>query len=49
MNELLWKDYRLNRPLLILCAAVWGMLYLVGVGTQLAMAWPRLPPLNVWA
>ncbi len=49
MNKLLWKDYRLTRPLLILCAAVWGMLYLVGVGTQLAMAWPRLPTLDDWA
>jgi ABC-type transport system involved in multi-copper enzyme maturation permease subunit len=49
MISLLWKDYRLNRPLLILCATVCGLLYLVGVGTQIAATWPGLPSSNDWA
>jgi ABC-type transport system involved in multi-copper enzyme maturation permease subunit len=49
MTSLLWKDYRLNRPPLILSAVICGLLYLVGVGTQVAATWPRLPSSNDWA
>ncbi|HWB10345.1 MAG TPA: hypothetical protein VG826_14030 [Pirellulales bacterium] len=49
MTRLLWKDYRLNRPLVILCVATCGLVYLVGVGTQIASAWPQLPSSSDWA
>ena len=49
MKSLIWKDYRLSRSLLLLCAAVWVLLYLVGIGTQLATTWPQLPSLDDWA
>ena len=49
MKQLLWKDYRLNRPLLILFAAVWLALYLVGAGAQFASGWPKMPTAHDWA
>jgi ABC-type transport system involved in multi-copper enzyme maturation permease subunit len=49
MKGLLWKDYRLNRPLIMLCAAILGAIYLVGVGAQIASVWPSFPSANDWA
>ncbi len=49
MKSLIWKDYRLSRSLLLLSAAVWVLLYLVGIGAQLATTWPRPPSLDDWA
>ena len=49
MNSLIWKDYRLSRSLLLLVVATWVLMYLVGVGAQLASTWPRSPSLSDWA
>lgn len=49
MKSLIWKDYRLSRSLLLLVAGTWVLLYLVGVGTQLASTWPRPPSMVEWA
>lgn len=49
MKSLIWKDYRLSRSLLLLVVVTWVLMYLVGVGTQLASTWPRLPSLDDWA
>ena len=49
MTGLLWKDYRLNRPLMILCVAVCGLVYVMGAAAQLASTWPQLPSSSDWA
>jgi ABC-type transport system involved in multi-copper enzyme maturation permease subunit len=49
MRVLLWKDYRLNRPLLIAQAALLLLIYLTGVVTQIVAAWPNTPTANDWA
>ena len=49
MKSLIWKDYRLSRSLLLLVAVTWVLLYLVGVGAQLASTWPQPPSLGDWA
>ena len=49
MRQLLWKDYRLNRPSLVLFAAIWVATYIVGVGAQFASGWPKMPTAHDWA
>jgi len=49
MWQLLWKDYRLNRGLMVL--GVLGLIgvYLVGLATETTYTWPALPGSKVWA
>lgn len=49
MRGLLWKDYRLNRGLLLL--GVFGLagVYLVGLVVEVSSTWPALPASQVWA
>jgi ABC-type transport system involved in multi-copper enzyme maturation permease subunit len=49
MRELLLKDYRLNRGLLILGALGLTGVYLVGAATEISHTWPAIPAAKVWA
>ena len=49
MRALLWKDYRLNRSLLILQAALLILIYVIGIVTQIVAVWPNKPTANDWA
>jgi ABC-type transport system involved in multi-copper enzyme maturation permease subunit len=48
MRKLLWKDYRLNRQLLVLCAAILLAIYAVGAITEISATWPSLPAARQW-
>lgn len=48
MKSLLWKDYRLARPVLLLGAALIGIAYLLGAVMEIKSTWPSLPPSNAW-
>ena len=49
MAQLLWKDYRLNRSLLVVGVVGLAGVYLIGLATEIAHAWPALPDAKVWA
>jgi len=49
MMQLVWKDYRLNRSLFGLGAAVLAILYAVGAGMEVHAAWPSPPTKDAWA
>jgi ABC-type transport system involved in multi-copper enzyme maturation permease subunit len=48
MKQLLWKDYRLARPLLILGAAVLVTIYGLGALVEIKSAWPSTPTAKAW-
>jgi ABC-type transport system involved in multi-copper enzyme maturation permease subunit len=49
MKQLIWKDYRLNRSLLLLGIGVLAVLYCVGAGMEVHSSWPHMPGKNAWA
>src|SRR5262245_42537586 len=49
MTGLLWKDYRLNRGLLILGLFGLAGVYVVGLAIEMSDTWPALPAPKVWA
>jgi ABC-type transport system involved in multi-copper enzyme maturation permease subunit len=48
MRSLLWKDYRLARPLLVFAVSVLGIIYLLGAAMEIKSSWPRLPEAKSW-
>lgn len=49
MRKLLWKDYRLFRPLLLLSASIVVLVYGVGIAAEMASSWPTFPSADNWA
>ena len=49
MKNLLWKDYRLNRALIILGAAVLVGVLVVGATIEISNTWPAMPSAKVTA
>jgi ABC-type transport system involved in multi-copper enzyme maturation permease subunit len=49
MTGLLWKDYRLNRGLLILSVVGLAGVYFIGLAVEISNTWPALPAPKVWA
>jgi hypothetical protein len=49
MTALLWKDYRLNRAVLLLGVALLLGPYLVVCAVALVGRWPSLPPAGEWS
>jgi len=49
MKKLLWKDYRLNRGLIILGAAALAGVHIVGAAIEISNTWPSMPAAKVWA
>ncbi len=49
MRALLWKDYRVNRVVLLLGACLLLGPYLAGVGYIVYDAWPEGPPARTWS
>jgi ABC-type transport system involved in multi-copper enzyme maturation permease subunit len=49
MKGLLWKDYRLNRGLLLLGVLALAGVYLVGLTAEVSNTWPEMPASNAWA
>src|SRR4051812_45278204 len=49
MTGLLWKEYRLNRGLLILGAAALAGVHVVGAAIEISHTWPALPGGQTWA
>jgi ABC-type transport system involved in multi-copper enzyme maturation permease subunit len=49
MRGLLWKDYRLNRGLLLLGLVALIGVYVVGLGAEVSHTWPALPALDTLA
>ena len=49
MKGLIWKDYRLNRSLLILGATTLVGLYVAGFAIEVSHTWPAMPPPKVFA
>jgi ABC-type transport system involved in multi-copper enzyme maturation permease subunit len=49
MKELLRKDYRLNRGLLLLGMIGLTGVYVVGLVVEICYAWPAVPSSKVWA
>jgi ABC-type transport system involved in multi-copper enzyme maturation permease subunit len=48
MKSLLWKDYRLARPLLILAGTLLGVSYLLGAVMEIKSSWPAMPSAGAW-
>jgi ABC-type transport system involved in multi-copper enzyme maturation permease subunit len=49
MRQLLWKDYRLNRGLLVLGAVALGGIFVAGLTFEFSHAWPAVPAPQAWA
>ena len=49
MRGLIWKDYRLNRSLLILDAAALVVLLVVGIALEVSHTWPAMPAPKAFA
>ncbi len=49
MKGLIWKDFCLNRPLLVLGALILIGLYGIGVVVEIHSTWPKFPPSKQWA
>lgn len=49
MKNLLWKDFRLNRALIILGAAVLVGVLIVGAAIEISNTWPAMPSAKVTA
>jgi ABC-type transport system involved in multi-copper enzyme maturation permease subunit len=49
MTNLLWKDFRLNRALIILGAAVLAGVHIVGAAIEIGNTWPAMPSAKVAA
>jgi len=49
MKGLIWKDFRLNRPLLAIGAVLLIGLYGIGIVMEFHSTWPKLPPSKAWA
>src|SRR5437660_12005022 len=49
MKGLLWKDYRLNRGLLLLGVVAVTGVYLAGLSAEVSHTWPEMPASNAWA
>ena len=48
MRQLIWKDYRLTRPVLIVAVAVFGAIYGLGAAMEIQASWPYPPPAAGW-
>jgi len=48
MKSLIWKDYRLARPLLLVGAVLIGSAYLLGAIMEIWSSWPALPTAKAW-
>ncbi len=48
LRMLIWKDYRLNRPILMFCVTALVLLYSVGAATEAASVWPKMPSAGDW-
>ena len=49
MTALIWKDFRLNKPLLLVCGSIVVLIYVIGVVAEVASSWPTLPSAESWA
>jgi ABC-type transport system involved in multi-copper enzyme maturation permease subunit len=49
MSGLLWKDYRLNRGLLMLGGAGLASVYVIGLAVEISHTWPALLDSQAWA
>jgi ABC-type transport system involved in multi-copper enzyme maturation permease subunit len=49
MKKLLWKDFRLNRGLLLLSALGLTGVYLIGLIVEVSYSWPEMPTSKAWA
>jgi hypothetical protein len=49
MRSLVWKEYRLARPLLALALALFAMTYVGGTIMEINAAWPHWPTAKAWA
>ena len=49
MKALLWKDYRLNRGVLLLGVVGMAGVYVVGLVVEVGYTWPALPAAETWA
>jgi ABC-type transport system involved in multi-copper enzyme maturation permease subunit len=49
MKGLLWKDYRLNRGLLLLAVVVLAGVHVVGFAVEVSHTWPAWPTAQTWA
>jgi ABC-type transport system involved in multi-copper enzyme maturation permease subunit len=49
MRSLIWKEYRLARPLLVLALALFAMIYGGGTVMEINAAWPHWPTTKAWA
>src|ERR1043165_6635546 len=49
MTALIWKDFRLNRPLLLVCGSIVVLVYVVGVVAEAVANWPTFPSAENWA
>ena len=48
MRQLIWKDYRLTRPVLIVAFAVFVAIYGLGAAIEIQGSWPKLPSAAQW-
>ena len=49
MRQLLWKDYRLNRGLLVLSVVGLAGVYVAGLTVEFSHTWPAIPAPQAWA
>jgi ABC-type transport system involved in multi-copper enzyme maturation permease subunit len=49
VKALLWKDYRLNRVLMLLGVVGMAGVYVAGLAVEVGYAWPALPAAESWA
>jgi ABC-type transport system involved in multi-copper enzyme maturation permease subunit len=49
VKALLWKDYRLNRGVMLLGVVGMAGVYVVGLVVEVGYAWPALPAAESWA
>jgi ABC-type transport system involved in multi-copper enzyme maturation permease subunit len=49
MRQLCWKDYRMNRGLLIFGLLVLIGVYVVGLAIEISYTWPAMPARQAWA
>ena len=49
MRQMLWKDYRLNRGLLLLSVVGLAGVYVVGLTMEFSHTWPAIPASQAWA
>jgi hypothetical protein len=49
MRSLIWKEYRLARPLLVLALALFAVIYGGGAAMEITAAWPHWPGAKEWS